>query len=314
MAITAGLLLFLFRYVDWKHVAALSRQAHWWVLASILPLYLVLYVVRTERFVLLAPRTPFSVMFCISAIHNFMLRVLPMRTGELSYAFLVRRAGTSGLGESLLGLFLLRVLDATAVVLIFAATLALDRSTYHGDPTLGLLIASGVAVLGALCTVFFRQLLLFGFWLLASTLRGVGLTRNARVAAAVEQLGELIRSYARLTLRTILAQGGLTLVVWLMNFVIVFIIMRGFSIPVSFAQAVLGGTGATVTGFLPVGGIGSFGALEAGWALGFALVGLSPSLAVASGFGFSLVTFAGAAVIALGSWFVFNHLVARPKP
>lgn len=309
LAITGGLVLFLVRYVNWHHIAALSRSANWWLLSTIVPFYLVLYVVRAERFILLAPGTPFSVMFCITAIHNFMLRVLPMRTGELSYAFLVRRAGTSGLGESLLGLFLLRLLDATAVVLIFVAALAIDRTTYRDDSQLALLIAGGVAVVGMLTVLFFRQLLALGFVIFAGTLKLLGLTRYQRVSSVVEKLGTLIRSYTRLTLRLILAQAALTLVVWMFNFVIVFAIMRGFSVKVSFVQAVLGGTGATVTGFLPVGGVGSFGALEAGWAVGFVLVGLAKPLAVATGFGFSLVTFAGAAVLALASWVLFNRLV-----
>ncbi|MCK5800332.1 MAG: flippase-like domain-containing protein [Deltaproteobacteria bacterium] len=313
LTITGGLILFLFRYVDWHHVVALSHDANWWLLAAVIPIYEILYVFRAQRFVLLAPRTPFSVMLCIGAIHNFMLRILPMRTGELSYAFLVRRAGTSGIGESLLGLFLLRVLDATAVVIIFATTLALNQAAYQGDTKLGLLVALGVALLGALTALFFRQLLTLGFTIFAGTLRIVRLTRNRKVAAMVDHLGELIRSYAKLTLRTILAQAALTLIVWMINFVIVFLIMRAFAIPVTFPQAVLGGTGATVTGFLPIGGIGSFGALEAGWALGFALVGLSPSLAVASGFAFSFVTFASAALLALLSWIVFRRLVARQE-
>ncbi|PIE17617.1 MAG: hypothetical protein CSA65_08315 [Proteobacteria bacterium] len=313
LAITSGLVLFLVRYVDWHHIAALSRSANWWLLASVVPLYVVLYIVRAERFILLAPGTPFSVMFCITAIHNFMLRVLPMRTGELSYAFLVRRAGTSGIGESLLGLFLLRLLDATAVVLIFVAALAIDRTTYRDDSQLALLIAGGVALVGALTVLFFRQLLSIGFVTFAGTLKLLGLTRYQRIASVVEKLSELIRSYTRLTPRLILAQAGLTLVMWVFNFVIVFAMMRGFSVKVSFVQAVLGGTGATVTGFLPIGGVGTFGALEAGWAVGFVLVGLNKSLAVATGFGFSLVTFVGAALLALASWILFNRLVARPE-
>ena len=57
-----------------------------------------------------------------------------------------------------------------------------------------------------------------------------------------------------------------------------------------------------VSGFLPVSGIGSFGALEAGWALGFVLVGLETPIAVATAFGFSIVTLVYAALFGLVGW------------
>lgn len=314
LLITAGLFLFLFRFVDWKHVAALTKQARWWYLLWMLPLYEALYVLRAGRFVLLAPRTPFGVMLSIAAVHNFMLRVLPMRTGELSYALLVKKAGTSGLGESLLGLFLLRILDATAVVVIFAIFLVLNQTVYMGDYSFGLWLTVGAAAVGLLGALFFRRLLHAGFFVLDAMLGLSRLKRIGRVASLLEKLRVTIASFDRLDLRLMLWQIALTTVAWMLNFLIVFVIMRGFSIPVSFAQAVLGGTGATVTGFLPVGGIGSFGAMEAGWALGFALVGLEASLAVASGFAFSLTTFVFAAVLALIHWVILIRLSRGNAP
>ncbi|MBW2731480.1 MAG: flippase-like domain-containing protein [Deltaproteobacteria bacterium] len=308
LGITAGLFVFLFRFVDWSHVAALTAKARWGILLWVLPIYELLYLARAGRFVLLAPRTPFGVMLCIAAVHNFSLRVLPMRTGELSYALLVKKAGTSGLGESLLGLFLLRILDATAVVVIFAIFLVLNQTVYQGDFSFGLWLTLGAATVGLLGALFFRQLLHLGFIMLSATLHFVRLTRVARVATLLEKLRVTIGSFDRLGLRLMLAQIGLTTAAWMLNFLMIFVTMHGFSVPVSFAQAVLGGTGATVTGFLPVGGIGSFGAMEAGWALGFALVGLEASLAVASGFAFSLMTFASAAALALVHWVILTQL------
>jgi uncharacterized membrane protein YbhN (UPF0104 family) len=92
------------------------------------------------------------------------------------------------------------------------------------------------------------------------------------------------------------------LVLWLLTFGGFFAIMRSFSLPVGVSQTVLGSTAAVVTGFLPIGGIGNFGTLEAGWALGFALVGLEQEQAVASGFGVSLTTFSYAALLGLLGW------------
>ena len=43
-------------------------------------------------------------MLAIAAVHNLLLRILPLRTGDLSYAILVKRAGTAGLGGILMAL------------------------------------------------------------------------------------------------------------------------------------------------------------------------------------------------------------------
>jgi uncharacterized membrane protein YbhN (UPF0104 family) len=311
--ITFGFFVFLFRYVDWKQVIGLQKRTNWWLIAACLPLYEALYMARSARFVLIAPKTPYSVMLCIAGIHNFMLRVLPMRTGELSYAFLVRRAGATGLGESLLGLTLIRLLDIVAVLLFFAVALALNRATFHGDSQLGIWMATGVGAIGLLAVVFFRHLLLLGFTVGFFFLRLFQLTRIARIAKLVDKIGEVVRSYGKMSTRLLVSMLGLTGLVWLLSFGLVFATMRAFGVPISYGQAVLGGTAATVTSFLPIGGIGSFGTLEAGWVLGFWLVGLERGLAVATSFGYSLVTFVHAAILALGSWLLMERLIRRPK-
>jgi uncharacterized membrane protein YbhN (UPF0104 family) len=103
-------------------------------------------------------------------------------------------------------------------------------------------------------------------------------------------LSNTVDDFSRLPLPSVLKLAGISAVQWLLTFGAFFAIMRAFAQPVSISQTVLGATAAVVSGFLPIGGIGSFGTQEAGWALGFVLVGLERSQAVASGFGVSLVT------------------------
>ncbi len=101
--------------------------------------------------------------------------------------------------------------------------------------------------------------------------------------------------------RTVLL-GGITLLLWLLTFAAFFVIMRAFGIPMSIAETVLGSTAAVVAGFLPIGAIGSFGPLEAGWAGGFMLVGLEHDPALASGIGVSLTTLGYAIVLGVVAW------------
>lgn len=312
LGITTGLVLFLLRYVELEQIGRLLTGADGRLLLAGFGLWIVIYLVRTVRFVLLAPRTPYLTMLCIASVHNFLLRLLPMRTGDLSYGFLVRRVGTAGLGESLLGLLLLRALDATMVVIIFCITLALDRGAYLGDRRLGLLAAGVAAILGIVLVASLGGLLRLGLRLALAAARLLGVDRRQRVQDLLGKIERSIGAFARIGRAAKLKLTAASIVLWLLTFGAFFAIMRGFSMPVDLARTVLGSTAAVVTGFLPIGGIGSFGTLEAGWALGFALVGLARDKAVASGFGVSLTTFIYSAILGLLGWIGLG-IIARSR-
>lgn len=313
LAITVGLVAFLLRYIEPQQIGRLVAETDWLLWLAGLGLWILMYLVRTVRFVLLAPKTPYLTMLCIASVHNFLLRLLPMRTGDLSYAYLVKRAGTAGLGESLLGLLLLRALDATVVVVIFSITLALDQGTYLGDRHTGLVAAGVAALLGIVLVVLMGRALRLGLRLAAATARLFGVDGSPRIQGLLEKIESSIEAFSRIGTAAKAKVSAASIVLWLLTFAAFFAIMRGFSMPVDLAQTVLGSTAAVVTGFLPIGGIGSFGTLEAGWALGFALVGLSEEQAVVSGFGVSLTTFTYAAVLGLIGWIGLGIIGKRKR-
>ncbi len=300
LLVTGSLFFFLFRYVDPRQVGALLAGSRLDLLAVGLGVWVLIYLGRGLRFLLLAPRTPFVTMLSIAAIHAFLLRLLPFRTGELAYAFLVRRAGTAGLGESLLVLLLIRILDSTCVVILFAVALAFHQGTYLGDRRLGIAAALVAALLGIGIVLALVPLLALALRIVRRVLGG--LARRPRVARVLERAGEAVTAFSAVRRATVLFTALLSMLLWLLTFGAFFAIMRAFYMPVGVSQTVLGATAAVVTGFLPIGGIGSFGTLEAGWALGFALCGLDQTRAIASGFGVSIITFIYGAALGLLGW------------
>ncbi|MBK8480147.1 MAG: flippase-like domain-containing protein [Proteobacteria bacterium] len=314
LAITVLIFAGLSHWVDWVQLAALRREARWSVLGLGFALIVLLYALRTARFVLLAPRTPFPAMFCIAALHNLLLRVMPLRTGDLAFGFLVRRARTAGLGESLLGLVLLRLLDATVVVVVFGVTLALHPAIYRGSASVGLVVALALALAGGAVVVALPQLLRLGLRWIGGLARCSGLAERPWCELLLARLRGAIEAHVGLPRRVIAIQTGLTVAHWLLNYVIMLVILRGFGVSITLSQAILGGTASTVSGFLPIAGVGTFGPLEAGWALGFALVGLPPPLAVATGFAFSAVTFIYTALLAVPAWLLLDWTLRRAAP
>ncbi|MBM4372469.1 MAG: flippase-like domain-containing protein [Deltaproteobacteria bacterium] len=313
LLVTGAFFRVLFEYVDLADVGGLFASLRWgpWIAGA--GLWMGVYAVRTARFRRLAPRTRPATMFWITAVHTLLLRLLPFRTGELSYGLLVRRAGTAGLGESLLGLLLLRIMDATAVMLVFIATLLAFGGAYLGDRGFGLVAAAAAGVAGAAGILLLPRLLR---GLSAVLRRGAG-ALGSRAAAARSLLvrGEaVVASLEAVGPRTLVVLGALSVLQWLLTFAAFYAILAAFSVPVGPARTVLGATAAVVSGVLPIGGIGSFGTLEAGWALGFVLVGLDEGTAVATGFGVSLSTLAWSILPGVAGWILLGRGAPRGGP
>jgi len=302
LVISLALFRLLFEFVDFEDLGALFVNLRWgpWLLGWIL--WLGVYGARTVRFRLLVPRTPRGTMFWITSVHTLLLRLLPFRTGELSYGILVKRAGTAGLGESLLGLLLLRIMDATTVVIVFSVTLATWGGSYGGDHHMGIAVGAMAGMLGILAILALPRLLR------AAVTAARGLTVVLRldglrpVARAMKGAEVAVGAFANIDRPTLARLGLVSLVQWMLTFGAFYAILSAFSTPVGPAETVMGATASVVSGFLPIGGIGTFGTLEAGWALGFILVGLDKATAVATGFGVSLSTLGYSILPGLLGW------------
>jgi uncharacterized membrane protein YbhN (UPF0104 family) len=227
----------------------------------------------------------------VACVHQALNKVLPLRTGELSYPWLARRTGGQGFGEALIGLAYLRILDLVGVAVLFVGTLALDRRSFLGDARMG--FAASLALLaGALVAMIWLLPLLR----LAADLAVRVLGPRARLARA----RATIDRFPKLDLPAHLALTALTIAGWLFIYGTFQALLGAFHIPLGFTRTVLGATAGVIASVQPIQGVGSFGTLEVGWALGMSLVGMDRRAAVASGIGVQLCTFLYA--ILLGGW------------
>jgi|GEM_PF-999044 uncharacterized protein (TIRG00374 family) len=298
----AALLYLIFRSIDGAQLKKMLLQLDPKLCLWAFGVYMGMYGVRSARFALLVPKASFGTMLSIVAVHNFMLRLMPMRTGEFVYAYLVKRAGATGMTEGLLGVVLVRLLDATVVLLFFGTTLAFNRGSYLGDPELGLIVAGALALVGIIALIFYKHSLRLGIWTLGRMLAVLKLNRRPSVARTFDKLSEAIEEFSRLPLRVTLLAIVYTVVGWILNFAMIWLILAACGPWLSVSRLVLGGTGSIVGSMLPVSAVGNFGALEATWALGFSLVGVSTQLAAASGIAFSMITLGFAALVAPVGW------------
>ena len=79
--------------------------------------------------------------------------------------------------------------------------------------------------------------------------------------------------------------------IWLLVFAFYAVLSRGAGLPedLSFVEAAFGSSLAVLFNLLPINGFAGFGTQEAGWQVGFSLVGVAPELALSSGVAAHLV-------------------------
>jgi len=106
-------------------------------LVSINPLYLVAgfflyacsYVFRALRFrILLSGEVGMRDLFKVVCVHNMMNNLLPARTGELSYIYLINNVHGRNIGEGIATLVIARVFDFVAIAGIFLSAAVILQS------------------------------------------------------------------------------------------------------------------------------------------------------------------------------------------
>jgi uncharacterized protein (TIRG00374 family) len=91
-------------------------------------LYWGMYLIRALRSIVLIPSKKIKKMsmFSITCLHNFLNYYLPVRTGELSYIYLLQKREQISLGEGFSNLLVCRIYDFIAISVIFFLSVLLD--------------------------------------------------------------------------------------------------------------------------------------------------------------------------------------------
>ncbi len=290
---TAIIVALVFRYLSMETLLkALSRLDIWLAFFAV-NVYLAVTAVRAFRFVVAGARLPFATMFKIAAVHAALLRVMPLRSGELAYGLMLKRHGGGGFTEGIAAILMLRVLDlATILPLATAIAVAWISGSDGGWSTLGLLAAC-VALL-----IFFFSLGPLSRKLATKIAQGSESGWLGKVGRTVQTLAE---AYS-MPFSKRLALLGITVLMW--GLVLLWFHLTLLSIGAvggmeeGLTVSVLGVTGS----ILPVSLVGSFGPMEGGFALGLAAIGHGHDVAAAESIVASAVTFATNWIVALPAW------------
>lgn len=300
------LLIFLLRKTDFASLAQLLRQIKpgYFLLGG--GLYLLKATLRSARFLRIHQRSKrdFFAMLRLSLATSLASQILPLKLGELSYIYLLKKDRRASISQGVSSLIVIRVVDLLAIAFLFLAFSAWVRfpanfAIYFRSilVAVGLLLALLVALL-----VFAKRsgpiLRWFAQWRVVNKV----LLLQKLLHAAEETLRELSlytpRQYGEWSIL-----AGLE---WLVNFATFHVLLLGIGMTPHVLDTVVSVTFAAFASVLPVNSFGSFGTQEAGWATGLLLLGYSQQIALASGFATHLLTLAYMLVFGGLAWLSYG--------
>ena len=154
--ITVVLLVFLAQEVKWDEFDDLLGTVAWtsWLLALLA--YLALNLFRALRFRILLDKSdsPWRILVPITLYHNFLVRALPFKLGELSYIVLLRSRLNYSMEEGVSSLFGARLLELLIIVMVFASGVLTAAEQLAAERATLLLLVAAVFLVSVLGLYF----------------------------------------------------------------------------------------------------------------------------------------------------------------
>lgn len=288
LIISLALVWFLLSRIELSDIPQVLAAINPYVLIVLLFLYGAIYVLQSLRFhLLLERRIGIRDLFAITCVHTLTNNILPARTGELSYIYLVKKYGL-GSGQGIASLITARVLDLFVVALLFSLSSSMIGKTTHSFQTLVTTITLGSALLVSLLTgiIILREKVLREF---NRATRAARLDKLSPVQYISRKLDETVDSFNQMNQRSTVKAGALTLILWSLTYVILYVLSRELGITLRIHELIFTFTLLTLSNVLPIRSIAGFGIVEGVWAFALINFNIPENTAIATGFGIHLI-------------------------
>jgi len=308
--VSGGILVLMLRQLDaetWQS-AFLRGDVSLIVRAGFFSLALLLF--RSLRFTLLGRHVPFLTALTGTAIHTFIVRIMPMRLGEISLPVLFRTQSGEAPEHTVVSIALVRLVDLTVILAtgIIAIPLAFGTLTME---RFGMGAVALIVLVAAVAT--------FHRWVLALVSVGVRVIARLlpkqlpRVRRIEDKIVQAVAFNVALQGRRKLSFWLATALVSVFQVLSLSTLIRAYGVELGVPQMVVGVSIAMLFGGVPLMTIGNFGTHETGWTLGFMWVGVKSQDAIVSGIASGILTLGFALCFALPAAIYF-FVTRQPSP
>jgi uncharacterized protein (TIRG00374 family) len=213
---------------------------------------------------------------------------LPLKTGELSYSYLLKKRSQISFKKSISNLLIARLMDLGGIIFLFFVSLGVYSENLKFK-----ILFSGLSVL-SLTAMFFS----FFFIGRLNFISKINL-KNKLMVKLKDFILEVIKESINYKKIKILAIMIISISINLLMFIFGYLLMKSFGVDLSVWAIFVGGTLAFFITIIPIQGLFNFGTLEAAWTVSYMIVGLSKEQAIATGFSYHLVNLAFTIIMAL---------------
>ncbi|MHC1568636.1 MAG: flippase-like domain-containing protein [Candidatus Syntropharchaeia archaeon] len=248
-------------------------------------LYLCTYFFRALRFrTLISSKKPnLRDFFAIVSIHNLANSILPARTGELSYIYLMKKFHDVPLGEGIATLIIARIFDGIAILTILFLSTSILGSRMHWSIMLSAIFLL-ISILFLLVTIAY-----YGEKAVALLERLI--KKRGRVSMFLIEKGhEVVNSFENIRSgHLFLILFLISMTIWFFFYLMIYALLEGMRIHIGVCETVLASSLMIVVSVLPIQGIGGFGTIEATWTIAFMTLGFPKKLSITSAFAFHFI-------------------------
>jgi len=262
----------------------------WLVLAFLS--YILLYIFRALRFKLLLDNKIKSWrIFDIVCLHNLLINILPLRSGELSYLYLIKKTGQIKTGQNISSLIVARFFDFLAIIILIFISLcfvcqSISQRILINILLVGLFIFLFLIILSFL--VLFKTAMIkkpADYLIERTFLKKLKIMKFIR--QKTDEVLEAIQALKSKKIFSFLFLGSLS--IWLLFYLVDFLLLKGLGLNMGFWSVVFATSFVILMAISPIQGIAGFGTAETGWVIGLVILGFPKETAIVSGFALHLL-------------------------
>ena len=236
-------------------------------------LYILTLVAKAFRYrFILKNKISINKLLSIVSIHSFWNNILPFKSGEITYLYMINEEKNISNGENVISLLLTRVFDVLIILIFLLISVFFifhNNSKFLESVPLTFVVSIlilGVAIL--LSVIFYRYKLSKFFSNLS--FRNSFLAKGSRIISETFLAFNQIRGIRRLSILTILSFS-----VWILDTLFIWATLFSVGFRFSVIEAAFIGVFPVLAGLIPINLVGNFGAFEGTVTGGLVLLNIS---------------------------------------
>ena len=306
--ITIVLVVLLFTQINIGDVITTLKNINPIYLIAGFILYTCSYIFRAWRFhILLNKEVSIKDLFHIECVHNMMNNLLPARTGELSYVYLLKKVNKRTTGEGIATLVVARIFDFIAIALLFFIAIF----TVKDVPPI---IKDALWMIALFFLILFIMLSMILYRgrsfvnLMNAIIKSIHLEKIGISLYCLKKGFETADCLEKIKVKNnIRPMVAFSILIWGLNYAMGYLVLIGMNISLPIQVIVLGMTFTLLSTTLPINGVSGFGTNEGFWTLAFVPLGMSVQIAIISGFAYHIILIIYFMVLGAVGYFFLNR-------